>query len=62
MRQLRDFARVTLDPGMSARVTLRLRTDELAWWDEAVGAMVVEDATHTLLVGGPPLTYAWWAR
>ncbi|NES13621.1 MULTISPECIES: beta-glucosidase [Micromonospora] len=51
LRQLRDFARVTLDPGVSARVTLRLRTDELAWWDETARAMVVEDATHTLLVG-----------
>ncbi|MGW5672255.1 beta-glucosidase [Micromonospora sp. NPDC003776] len=51
LRQLRDFARVTLDPGMSARVTLRLRTDELAWWDETARAMVVEDASHTLLVG-----------
>lgn len=51
LRQLRDFARVTLDPGVSTRVTLRLRTDELGWWDETAGAMVVEDATHTLLIG-----------
>ncbi|WP_431934410.1 glycoside hydrolase family 3 C-terminal domain-containing protein [Micromonospora sp. RP3T] len=51
LRQLRDFARVTLEPGCAARVTLRLRTAELAWWDETRGAMVVEDATHSLLVG-----------
>jgi beta-glucosidase len=51
LRQLRDFARITLDPGVTARVALRLRTAELAWWDETVGAMVAENATHTLLVG-----------
>ncbi|GAA3781382.1 beta-glucosidase family protein [Micromonospora maritima] len=51
LRQLRDFARVTLDPGCAARVTLRLRTAELAWWDETRAAMVVEDAVHSVLVG-----------
>lgn len=51
LRQLRDFARVSLDPGQRATVTLRLRTAELAWWDDSRGAMVVEDATHTVLVG-----------
>ncbi|GAB3083153.1 glycoside hydrolase family 3 C-terminal domain-containing protein [Micromonospora schwarzwaldensis] len=51
LRQLRDFARVTLEPGCTARVTLRLRTADLAWWDETRAAMVVEDATHSVLVG-----------
>ncbi|MFY1661909.1 beta-glucosidase family protein [Micromonospora sp. WMMD1274] len=51
LRQLRDFARVTLDPGCTARVTMRLRTAELAWWDETRAAMVVEDAVHSVLVG-----------
>ncbi|MFD2765254.1 beta-glucosidase family protein [Micromonospora eburnea] len=51
LRQLRDFARVTLAPGQRATVTLRLRTAELAWWDESRGALVVEDATHTVQVG-----------
>ncbi|QLQ35832.1 beta-glucosidase family protein [Micromonospora robiginosa] len=51
LRQLRDFARVTLEPGCAARVTLRLRTAELAWWDETRAAMVTEDATHSVLVG-----------
>ncbi|SBT45557.1 beta-glucosidase family protein [Micromonospora narathiwatensis] len=51
LRQLRDFARVTLTPGQRATVTLRLRTAELAWWDESRGALVVEDATHTVQVG-----------
>ncbi|MFI7072845.1 glycoside hydrolase family 3 C-terminal domain-containing protein [Micromonospora sediminicola] len=51
LRQLRDFARVTLDPGCAARVTLRLRTADLAWWDETRAATVVEDAVHSVLVG-----------
>ncbi|PGH44892.1 beta-glucosidase [Micromonospora sp. WMMA1996] len=51
LRQLRDFARVTLDPGCAARVTLRLRTADLAWWDENRAATVVEDAVHSVLVG-----------
>ncbi|MEU8263789.1 glycoside hydrolase family 3 C-terminal domain-containing protein [Micromonospora sp. NPDC048999] len=51
LRQLRDFTRVALTPGQRATVTLRLPTAELAWWDESRGAMVVEDATHTVLVG-----------
>ncbi|MFJ8579797.1 beta-glucosidase [Micromonospora sp. NPDC093277] len=51
LRQLRDFARVTLTPGQCATVTLRLRTAELAWWDESRGALVVEEATHTVQVG-----------
>nr|WP_258545482.1 fibronectin type III-like domain-contianing protein [Micromonospora provocatoris] len=51
LRQLRDFARVTLDPGCAARVTMRLRTADLAWWDETRAAMVVEDAAHSVLVG-----------
>ncbi|RKN41469.1 glycoside hydrolase family 3 C-terminal domain-containing protein [Micromonospora endolithica] len=51
LRHLRDFVRITLDPGQRRTVTLRLRTDDLAWWDETRGGLVVEDATHTLMVG-----------
>ncbi|MGB2570121.1 glycoside hydrolase family 3 C-terminal domain-containing protein [Micromonospora citrea] len=51
LRQLRDFARISLAPGERRTVTLRLRTDELRWWDETRGGYVVEDATHTLMVG-----------
>ncbi|MFI7078520.1 glycoside hydrolase family 3 C-terminal domain-containing protein [Micromonospora sp. NPDC049903] len=51
LRQLRDFARITLDPGESRTVTLRLHTGELGWWDADRGALVVEDATHSVLVG-----------
>ncbi|TCC00309.1 beta-glucosidase [Micromonospora zingiberis] len=51
LRQLRDFTRVTLGPGECRTVTLRLRTAELGWWDSERGGQVVEDATHTVLVG-----------
>ncbi|MER7457792.1 glycoside hydrolase family 3 C-terminal domain-containing protein [Micromonospora sp. NPDC126480] len=51
LRRLRDFARVTLAAGQRRTVTLRLRVDDLAWWDETRNRPVVEDATHTLLVG-----------
>ncbi|OWV04673.1 beta-glucosidase [Micromonospora wenchangensis] len=51
LRQLRDFTRVTLAPGQRRTVTLRLRADDLTWWDEQRGGPVLEDATHTLLVG-----------
>ncbi|MEV6693726.1 glycoside hydrolase family 3 C-terminal domain-containing protein [Micromonospora sp. NPDC051196] len=51
LRQLRDFARVTLAPGECRTVTLRLCSAELGWWDAERGGHVVEDATHTVLVG-----------
>ncbi|WP_433527895.1 glycoside hydrolase family 3 C-terminal domain-containing protein [Micromonospora sp. CA-263727] len=51
LRQLRDFARITLAPGERRTVTLRLRTAELSWWDADRAAHVVEDAIHTVLVG-----------
>ncbi|PZF91946.1 beta-glucosidase family protein [Micromonospora deserti] len=51
LRQLRDFARITLAPGQRRMVRLRLRTAELGWWDETRGRHVVEDAAHTVLVG-----------
>ncbi|MEU7999155.1 glycoside hydrolase family 3 C-terminal domain-containing protein [Micromonospora sp. NPDC049060] len=51
LRQLRDFARISLAPGQRQVVRLRLRTAELSWWDETRGRRVVEDATHTVLVG-----------
>ncbi|WBB90832.1 glycoside hydrolase family 3 C-terminal domain-containing protein [Verrucosispora sp. WMMC514] len=51
LRQLRDFARVVLAPGERRTVTLRLRSAELSWWDADREGFVVEDATHTVLVG-----------
>ncbi|MFY1686721.1 glycoside hydrolase family 3 C-terminal domain-containing protein [Plantactinospora sp. WMMB782] len=51
LRQLRGFTRVSLAPGASTTVRLRLRATELAHWDVARGRYVVEDARHTVAVG-----------
>ncbi|GGM07887.1 beta-glucosidase family protein [Micromonospora yangpuensis] len=51
LRQLRDFARVSLDPGQRRVVRLRLRAADLGYWDESREAHVVETATHSVLVG-----------
>jgi len=51
LRQLRDFARVSLGPGEQATVRLTLRAADLAFWDVTQGRMVVEDARHLVMVG-----------
>ncbi|MTK02166.1 glycoside hydrolase family 3 C-terminal domain-containing protein [Micromonospora sp. CP22] len=51
LRQLRDATRVVLAAGERRTVTLRLRSAELGWWDAERGRTVVEEATHTVLVG-----------
>ena len=51
LRQLRDFARITLAPGQRQTVTLRLRDHRSGLVGRHLGGPVVEDATHTVLVG-----------
>jgi len=51
LRQLRGFARVRLDPGETATVTLPLRVADLAFWDVTRRRPVVEAARHKVLVG-----------
>jgi beta-glucosidase len=51
LRQLRGFARARLAPGERATVSLRLRAEDLAFWDVTRGRMVVEEARHTVAVG-----------
>ena len=50
-RQLKGFAKVRLDPGATADVTLRLDTADLAAYDEASGTWVVQPGRYELLVG-----------
>jgi beta-glucosidase len=50
-RQLKGFAKVRLDPGATADVTLRLDPGDLAAYDEATGAWVVHPGRYELLVG-----------
>jgi beta-glucosidase len=50
-RQLKGFAKVRLDPGATADVTLRLGPGDLAAYDEASGSWVVHPGRYELLVG-----------
>ncbi|MEE3921967.1 hypothetical protein V2I01_37895 [Micromonospora sp. BRA006-A] len=43
-------------------MTLRLRTADLAWWDETRAAMVVEDAVHPCSPADPRATSGSPAR
>ncbi|MBO4208898.1 glycoside hydrolase family 3 C-terminal domain-containing protein [Micromonospora echinofusca] len=51
LRQLRDFARITLDPGERRTVRLRLRTADLGHWDTDTDRHLVETARHSIMVG-----------
>lgn len=48
---LRAFGQVTLAPGASGDVSLRVRARDLAYWDETSGALVVEPGEYQALVG-----------
>ncbi|WP_436771175.1 glycoside hydrolase family 3 C-terminal domain-containing protein [Yinghuangia sp. YIM S09857] len=50
-QELRAFARVTLEPGESAPVTLTLGRRAFAFWHEAVGRWIVESGAFGLRVG-----------
>lgn len=51
VKQLRGFEKVTLAPGASARVTLRI-TPEMMAYPDAEGRPILENTRHTLLAGG----------
>lgn len=50
-RDLRAFAQVDLGPGESRPVTLTLRADDLAYWDVATSAWVLEPIEYEVIVG-----------
>jgi beta-glucosidase len=49
-RDLRAFAQVELAPGASARVTMPVRVDDLAYWDVAGGRWVLEPIAYDVVV------------
>jgi beta-glucosidase len=49
-RDLRGFARVELGPGEARRVSVTVRGDDLARWDEAGARWVLDPLTYTLTV------------
>ncbi|HEY8995278.1 MAG TPA: glycoside hydrolase family 3 C-terminal domain-containing protein [Lacunisphaera sp.] len=50
-RQLKGFQRITVEPGQKATATINLRAADLAYWDIAAHAWVVEPGPVELLVG-----------
>ncbi|WTW99864.1 glycoside hydrolase family 3 C-terminal domain-containing protein [Streptomycetaceae bacterium NBC_01309] len=50
-QELRAFARVTLEPGESAPVTLALGRRAFAFWHESVGRWIVEGGVFGLRIG-----------
>ena len=50
-RELRDFARVTLDPGASRRVELELGARAFAYWHQGLGDWTVEGGEFELCIG-----------
>jgi beta-glucosidase len=50
-RQLKGFAKLHLDPGVTSQVSLRLDRDDLAAFDEASAAWVVHPGRYEVLVG-----------
>ena len=48
-RDLRGFAQVELAPGEERRVTVALRVDDLAYWDEARGGWTLEPGAYEVI-------------
>jgi len=51
LRQLRAFAKFSLQPGETRQVSLPVHVDDLAFWDVTTGRLVVEAARHKIMVG-----------
>jgi beta-glucosidase len=51
-KELRGFARVTLQPNETKTVQMRLAAQSLSYWDEKTSRFVVEDERVRLIVGG----------
>jgi beta-glucosidase len=50
-KNLRGYARVTLQPGESRQVTIPMPRDRFEWWDEQTNTMRVLPGAYELLVG-----------
>lgn len=50
-RELRGFTRLTIAPGETAKVTLDLPADKLAYYDEATHQFVVDPGIYDVLIG-----------
>ena len=52
IKLLKGFERVTVPAGQTRVVQLRVRREDLAWYDSIAGAWRVEDIRYRALVGG----------
>jgi beta-glucosidase len=51
VRDLKAFGRVHLEPGETKTIPLDVRASDLAFWDSAAGAFLVEPITYRVEVG-----------
>ncbi|MEO8813549.1 MAG: glycoside hydrolase family 3 C-terminal domain-containing protein [Caulobacteraceae bacterium] len=51
VKELKGFAKVSLAPGESRRVTLTLDARAFSWWDPARKRWIAEDGAYDLMVG-----------
>lgn len=51
IKELKGFERVTLKSGENKKVTLKLRKDQLRYWDEVKGKFVYPSGDYTIMVG-----------
>ena len=51
-KELKGFSRVSLRPGETKIVSVPLKVQSLAWWNEKTNRWEVEDGPVTLLIGG----------
>jgi beta-glucosidase len=52
IEELKSFQRVSLKPGQTRHVALKLKASDLAYWDTATHSFVVETEPVKLMVGG----------
>ncbi|MBZ5623984.1 MAG: glycoside hydrolase family 3 C-terminal domain-containing protein [Acidobacteriia bacterium] len=50
-KELKGFQRLTLEPNETRTVTLRVKAEDLAWWDEKQNRWVVEEDQVKFMVG-----------
>jgi beta-glucosidase len=55
MRELKGFARITLQPGETKTVTFHLGPDELRYWSTTANGWIQEAAAFDIWVGADSL-------
>jgi beta-glucosidase len=52
IKELRGFSRITMDPGELKTVSIPIRAETLAYWDEYERRFVVEEGNIEIMIGG----------